>query len=173
MTLQPPVQLAGPRAPVVFVSYAHDDPAHRAAVRRLAELLLDAGIDVRLDQFAEGTVSEWPRWAEREVRSADAILVVASPDYRRRADDEQCPDGSGRGLIWELAFLRELVYAHRQRHRDRIVPVVLPGRSPDDIPFFLGPAGGHRVVVPRLDRAGTDPLTRLLLHRPRPPNRRR
>lgn len=106
-----------------FVSYAHDSGEHRAAVRALAELLRDGGVDVRLDQFVDDEVSEWSRWAEREVREADLIVVVVSPDYRRRADDEQEPDGTGRGVIWELAGIRERIYSDRRNHRRRVAPV--------------------------------------------------
>ena len=163
----------GPGAPGVFISYAHDDRAHCAAVRRLGELLRGAGIDVRLDQFADGEVTEWPRWAERQVRSAHVILVVVSPGYRR-ADDEQEPAGGGRGVTWELAAIRELVYADRRRQRDRVLPVLLPGARAEDIPFFLGPAGGHRLVVPELTEAGVRGLLRALARRrPAPAGLRR
>ena len=163
----------GPAAPRVFISYAHDDRAHCAAVRRLGELLHRAGLDVRLDQFADGQVTEWPRWAEREVRSADVILMVVSPAYRR-ADDEEQPTGAGRGVTWELAAIRELVYADRRRQRDRVLPVVLPGATAEDIPFFLGPAGGHRLVVPEVTEAGVHGLVRRLTSRPvEPPAPRR
>lgn len=152
--------------PRVFISYAHENAAHRAAVRTLAGLLRSRGLDVRLDQYVEDDVSEWPSWAEQEIRSADFIVVVASPGYRQRAGTTGGAGSRGRGVDWELPMIKELVYSDRQRYRSRVISTVLPGTSPEDIPFFLGPAGGHRVTIDSLSPAGIDELSRRLSRPP-------
>src|SRR4051812_50092424 len=66
----------------VFASYAHDSAAHKEHVLTLAKLLIASGVAVTLDQLAKRR-RDWSSWATREMTSADYILVVASPEYRR------------------------------------------------------------------------------------------
>ena len=73
-------------APVrVFVSYAHDDAAHEERVREFWLFLRANGIDARLDLPAAEQRQDWAQWMTRQVRDADRVLVVASPEYKRRA----------------------------------------------------------------------------------------
>ena len=58
------------------------------------------GIDARLDLPAAEGRQDWAQWTAREVRDADRILVVASPEYRRRDVGDAEPD-EGRGVQFE------------------------------------------------------------------------
>src|SRR6266516_3020819 len=83
---------AAARAPArVFVSYAHDDPSHEDRVRRFWLLLRENGIDARLDLTAAERRQDWAQWMTRQVRDAQRVLVVASPEYRRRAEGDAGP----------------------------------------------------------------------------------
>jgi hypothetical protein len=149
----------------VFLSYAHGDgPQHRAAVLRLARLLEAYGIEVTLDRFAENERREWSRWVDVEITAADYTIVVASPTYRLLADGP-APTGS-RGVPYELGLLRELLYTDRERWLPRIVPVLLPGCGPEDIPRFLMPYNGHSIRLPSLDDEGIVALARLVTGQP-------
>jgi hypothetical protein len=83
----------------VFISYAWEDDEYRALVKSLAARLREDGIDARLDAWhLEGLTI--PEFMSREVRHADKILVVCSPQYRQKVhamEDGERITGTG----WE------------------------------------------------------------------------
>src|SRR4051794_4820628 len=124
-------------APRVFVSYAHETQEHKDQVRRFATFLrARVGLDVHLDQWYENERRDWSQWAVDHLVNSDFILVIASPNYKRRADGAAAPD-DGRGSQFEAAILRNSLTRNLRDETKRILPVVLPGRSPADIPEFL------------------------------------
>ena len=64
----------------VLISYAHDDQAHEDRVRDLWLFLRANGVNARLDMLAAERPQDWAQWTMREVRDADRIVVVASPE---------------------------------------------------------------------------------------------
>jgi hypothetical protein len=90
----------------VFISYAHDSPAHKEAVRSLWCFLRENGFDAQLDLPAAERRQDWPLWMLEQVRAADFVLIIASPAYKRRAEGGAAPD-EGRGVQWEAALIRE------------------------------------------------------------------
>ena len=131
----------------VFISYAHDDDTHVSLVRRFRDLLREqAGIDARSDLSAAERPQDWPRWRQEQIEDSDFIVVIASPAYKLRADDKAATD-DGRGVRWEVRLIRELSYADHEAALAKVVPVVLPGRSPAEIPLWLGPTTRTYYVV--------------------------
>jgi hypothetical protein len=149
----------------VFVSYAHDDEAHRRAVLAPADLLERNGLEVVLDQWAEGDRKDWGAWADEHIRSADFVLVIASPDYRR-VGDGTVRTTDNRGVQSEAALIRELLHDHREAWLPKMLPVVLPGRSVDEIPTFLQPRSADHYEVPALDQNGVEHLLRTITGQP-------
>ena len=164
-------QQAGPGpaaglAPVrVFISYAHDDPAHEDRVREFWLFLRRHGIDARADLDAAGQRQRWTQWMTRQIRDADHVLVIASPAYKRRAEGDAAP-GEGNGVQWESDLLQELIYADQPAGLGRVLPVVLPGCTPDDIPLWLAPASTTGYTVSDYTVAGAEPLLRVLTGQP-------
>jgi tetratricopeptide (TPR) repeat protein len=154
----------GPR---VFVSYAHDSAVHRHQVARLARVLSEQGVDVRLDTEAPGGRLDWAAWMDRQVDRADFVLVVASPDYRTYGDGNGPEDGRRRNVRTEAALLRDRLVQDRDAWTRKVLPVVLPGGSADELPRFLLPATTDRYELPALTPVGVDALTRVLFGRPR------
>lgn len=154
-----------PSAPRVFISYAQDDDAHKERVRCLWALLRGNHVDAQIDGPAAEQPQDWPMWMTGQIREADYILVIASPAYRRRAEGEE-EAGIGRGVAWEARQLRAIVHRNPSDWHMRILGVVLPGRSGDDLPSFM--TGGAVTVyeVPSLDRPGIEGLLRYLLQQP-------
>jgi hypothetical protein len=134
-------------------------------VVRLAELLLRNGIEVGLDQWAEGVRRDWVRWTTDQIMSADFVLVVASPGYRAAAEGVTGPSRA-RGAAAEAALLREILYRDRAAHFRRILPIVLPGGTIDDIPLFLMPYSADRFAVSELSTAGIEDLLRMVTDQP-------
>lgn len=153
--------VSGPR---VFVSYAQRPEIHKRQVQAFCWFLRAMGVKVRQDEFATDERRDWALWAIREIAAADFVVVVASAEYRRRAESE-CPPGDGDGVANEAAFLRDRLAYDRWTWHRKILPVVLPGGSLDQIPLFLSPYSASRYEVTSLTPGGAAPLL-ATLHRP-------
>lgn len=150
-----------------FISYAHDTPEHRELVREFWFFLRKSGLDAWSD-FAVGEQRrEWTRTMESAVRQAEFILIVASPEYRRRAAaDRPAGDTAGRGVEYEAGLIRERLYQDRDRWFTRVLPVILPGGSRGDVPDFLLPASSTVYTVTDFTVAGAERLLRVLTGQP-------
>lgn len=156
--------------PRVFVSYSHDNEHHKTLVREFAKFLCAMGMKVELDQWADTKRINWSTWAEQGIANADYVLAIASPDFKRRADGHGVADDDGRGAQSEAETMRELLTARRSLWFSRMLPVVLPGRSPDEIPLFLRPHSATHYVVGEFTRTGAAELLAVLNRTP--PHRR-
>ncbi|WP_236794611.1 SEFIR domain-containing protein [Amycolatopsis sp. GM8] len=138
-------------APLVFVTYSHDTPEHVRQVRTFATFLRTRiGLDVRLDQWDDNIRMDWSLWAIEHLDKADYILAIASPAYKRRAEGTAPPD-EGRGAQFEAARLRDMLTKNLREATERILPVVLPGRSIEEIPSFLNTYSTTRYSIDRID----------------------
>jgi hypothetical protein len=150
--------------PTVFISYAHDSPAHKAAVLGLAELLLRNGVRVELDQWAADR-RDWSAWTSAQLKNSDFTLIVASPEYHR-AGDGHGPAEQNRGVRSEAAIIRDYLHRDRARWLPRLLPVVLPGRAVAEIPDFMQPFSADHYLVDELTDAGIEGLLRVLTGQP-------
>ncbi|MEU8080299.1 SEFIR domain-containing protein [Catellatospora citrea] len=156
-------------APVrVVVSYAWDKDHrdHRENVRALVELLRASGIDARMDLHEQDRPLDWPLWFEGELRTADFVVVAASATYKKRAEGLASPD-EGRGVQFEAGLLRDLVIADRRKWSEKILTVLLPGTSIEDIPLFLNPQSWIWKPVKSLTPHGVEDIVRILTGQPR------
>jgi tetratricopeptide (TPR) repeat protein len=149
----------------VFISYAHGDLQHEELVRGLWLFLRAHGVDARLDLPWAEERRDWAQWMSREVRDADRILVMASPGYRSRAEGDAEPD-QGRGVQWESWLIRQRLYADQRAGLTAVLPVVLPGCSKADIPFWLAPDAATHYVVGEFTVVGAEMLLRALTGQP-------
>lgn len=137
---------SGPR---VFISYAHDNDAHKQLVRNFANLLIRCGLDVRLDQFAGPRRKDWSLWANDNIDNADFVIVIASPTClavgEGKADGNENP-----GMHCELGIIRDRLQANRKLWEQKLLPVVLPGESLSNIPVFLQPQAMDRYEIDEL-----------------------
>ncbi len=148
------------KPPRVFISYAYDSERHKQRVHEFAWFLrAEGGIDVRFDLWDSYRRRDWSVWIIKQVRDADFVLVVASPAYKRRAEGSVEPS-DGRGVQFEAALLRDLLIQDRWVHK--VLPVVLPGRTVDEIPAFLQPHAAGCYVVDSLTMDGIDELYRII-----------
>lgn len=121
----------------VFISYAHDNPEHEDHVHRLWRFLWEQGIEAQLDQLAAEQRQDWSLWTLQQIRAARFVLLIASPEYRRRAEGEALAS-EGRGVQWEAKLIRDEIYADQHAALNRFLPVILPGGSAVDIPQWMG-----------------------------------
>ncbi|MFJ5557916.1 SAV_2336 N-terminal domain-related protein [Streptomyces sp. NPDC093250] len=161
-------KLAERRASRVFISYAHADDggAHAQQVRSLWELLQAQGIDARLDQVGTDAHEDWAAWMRDELEAADFVLVVASPDYKRRAENPGAD--STIGVAFEARLLRNELTHRPAMGIQRILPVVLPGSTNKDLPSFVEHLAP--ITMSTITLAGAEQLLHHLAPRPSVPD---
>lgn len=165
MSSTPDLAIPSPR---VFISYAHESTEHEDQVSLLGTLLRELGIDARVDSWDMHERQDWSQWAIEQLDNADFVLAIASPRFRDRADG-RAPSDEGRGSQFEGAMLRNLMTRDRATWLKRILPVLLPGMGPDDIPEFLSPYSATYYPVDDLTPDGIMELRRTLLRQPAHP----
>jgi nucleoside phosphorylase len=148
----------GPRPPRVFISYAHEDDngAHAQQVRSLGQVLRAEGIDVRLDHIDAEVSRDWTTWMRQEIETADVILVIASPAYKRQAEAD-----TSVGVAYEARLLRNELAHAPDDWINRVLPVVLPGSTREDLPAFLRIFPYY--VIDPITQAGADRLLQRLV----------
>jgi hypothetical protein len=118
----------------VFISYAWEDNEYRDLVKRLAARLRADGINARLDAWHLERLTI-PEFMSREVRHADKIPVLCSPDYRRKVhamEDGERTTGSG----WEAMLVTSSIWAGiDQRSKVSLAP--LRGAWKEAATYFL------------------------------------
>jgi hypothetical protein len=147
----------------VFLSYAHDDPAHEEAVRKLWIFLRSNGLDAYCDLPATADRQDWPTWMAQEIRAARFVLMIASPEYRRRSE-VGTPPPDGRGVQWEAWLIRQDMYANREQALKKYLPIILPGQSAEGLPDWIGP---QAATIYDLSGNGLEDLLRVLTGQPR------
>jgi hypothetical protein len=156
-----------PDHPQVFISYTHDSREHCDAVREFATFLRSGqGIDVVLDQWAGDRRQDWQAWATKNILESGFVIVVASEGYRRMGDGFG-PNDRNLGGQAEAATLRDLLQGNRQDWTRKLLPVILPGHSVEEIPQFLQPRAADHYFVESCTPEGAEELLRHLTRQPR------
>ncbi|UGT62494.1 SEFIR domain-containing protein [Nocardia asteroides] len=156
----------GAAAPRVFVSYTHDDEQHVEAVRRFSVFLAETcGLDMQMDRWDLDRRRDWSLWARAQLAAADYVLIVASP-LCRRVGDGRAGNLDNRGMQSELSLIRELLHTDRETWTAKLLPVVLPGHTPDELPLFLQPQTADHYIITDLTIEGADDLLRVLTAQP-------
>jgi SEFIR domain len=140
--------------PRVFITYAHDGAEHVDQVLRFATLLRrDAGVDVHLDRWYDDGPRDWSAWAGEQIREADFIVAIASPAFKLRTEG-LAPPTEGGSVQYEAALIRDNLIRNLAQETRRLLPVVLPGRSVEELPAFLRPYTTTHYVVDELTVEG-------------------
>ncbi|MGE0260737.1 MAG: SEFIR domain-containing protein, partial [Alphaproteobacteria bacterium] len=143
-------------APVVFISYSHDSPAHRDKVLAFADRLRTEGVKAEIDRYEQFPPEGWNAHCAREIRRADRVLIVCTEIYRRRWDGEEEP-GRGYGVRSEANLIRNYFYEDGSETR-KFVPIMFDGATEAHIPGELKGLGRYRVET----EEGYEQLYRLL-----------
>ncbi|MEM8960533.1 MAG: TIR domain-containing protein, partial [Acidobacteriota bacterium] len=150
--------------PKVLISYSHEDRAHEARVRDLADELCARGIDCRIDQDLDGSPPEgWTKWMERQIEDwADVVLVACTETYRRRWKGEEVP-GTGLGVIFESTIIVRNLYRTGMVNPGRFIPIVFDAA---DIETVITPLYDQNIYCVA-DAEQLDELVAYLLRRDR------
>lgn len=152
-------------SPIIFISYSHDDDAHRNRVLGLAERLRADGYETHLDQYVNGTSTEgWPRWMLNRLDEATHVLCVCTETYYRRFRGHELP-GRGKGGDWEGAWITQQLYDDRS-HNTRFIPVFVADADQAHIPdplraathYILTSDAAYQALLDQIDEvAGVEP----------------
>jgi predicted ATPase len=113
----------------IYVSYANEGPEHEAWVRSVVLRLRRAGHETFFfpDEISPG--ENWPARVSRGLAEADVVVVIATPEYARRAVHV-----SDSGVAYEWSRLT----AARDEHRPvRVIPIVRRGTPYESLPSWL------------------------------------
>jgi hypothetical protein len=147
----------------VFISYAHENPAHRQQVIQFATVLrTELGIDAKLNVWFENERRDWTQWALQQLAEADFVMAIASPAFRERIDGQGDPTVE-RDVWFQGGVLRNLITEDQQKWIRRILPVVLPGNTISDIPQVLFPYSATHYVIEEFTADGLRKLSAALV----------
>ena len=121
--------------PTCFISYAWGNPEQeRWVARELATDLAKAGITVILDRWENTRIgASVPRFIER-VHTADRVVVVGTPLYRRKYDNGEAMHGFVLAAEADLIGMRMLGTESR---KETVLPILLEGTEEDALPPLL------------------------------------
>ena len=111
----------------VFVSYSHDDEAHKNWVLKLATDLRSHGIDVILDQWDLLLGSDIRFFMEQGLSAANIVLCICSAAYVEKVDSGK--GGSGyEGMIMTQSLLKDA-------NTDYIISIIRNNNSEQKAPL--------------------------------------
>lgn len=73
-------------SPKVFISYSHDSQAHKQWTMNFAIRLRNSGVDAILDQWELQPGDDIPHFMERNLASADRVLMICTEPYVIKAN---------------------------------------------------------------------------------------
>lgn len=157
--------MAERRPPRVFISYRHepDRPEHADRVLGLADRLRANGIDAIIDQYETAPPDGWPTWCEREIGSADFVLMFCTEAYHRVLSGGDPPQ-TGRGVLWEARIIRPLIYNAGSKTA-KFVPALFADGDVEHVPLPLRGATWHCIDTAE----GYEDLYRQLTGQPNAP----
>jgi WD40 repeat protein len=121
--------------PSCFISYAWGNPEQeRWVARELATDLAKAGITVILDRWETTRIGvSVPRFVER-VHTADRVVVVGTPLYRRKYDNREAIGGFVLAAEADLISTRMIGAESR---KETVLPILLEGTEEEALPPLL------------------------------------
>ncbi len=118
------------QVPKVFLSYSHDDPAHKRWVADFGSKLLDNGVEVILDQWDLGLGDDAVKFMEHSVTVVDRVLMICTETYVRKADE-----GEGGAGYETMIVTSELV---RDLGTSKFIPVIRQESGKTLLPKCVG-----------------------------------
>ncbi len=148
--------------PTAFVSYSWDNETHKQWVADIATRLRQDGVDARLDQWHTVPGDQLPRFMEAEIRENQFVIVICTPNYKRKSDART----GGVGYEGDI-MTAEVVTTGNHR---KFIPVLASGEWMHAAPSWL--AGKYYLDFSDADKLGknyADLFSTIVGRRPPPP----
>ena len=120
------------RRKVIFISYCWESEEHKKWVRHLAEDLSSV-FDIRIDQELP-LGCELTTFMEQAIAQSDKVLIIATPEYKRRADNRI------RGVGYETSLITDDLVT--DQNRIKFIPIIRKGTKEESYPRYLGSRKG-------------------------------
>jgi hypothetical protein len=117
------------KLPRAFISYSWDSEDHKQWVRDLATKLRGDGVNVMLDRWGLAPGDPLPEFMERSLRENDFILVICTPQYKKKSNART----GGVGYEGHI-MTAELFTAHNHR---KFIPILCHDRWEEAAPSWL------------------------------------
>ncbi|PKH56538.1 hypothetical protein CXF83_15165 [Shewanella sp. Choline-02u-19] len=114
--------------PKVFISYSHDDQAHKKWVLELAQRLRNSGVDAILDQFRVSLGDDLGNFMEKSVAESGRIIMVCTDTYVAKAND-------GLGGVGYEKMIMTAEYMN-QIDTKKVIPLIRQNGT-NNVPTFL------------------------------------
>jgi hypothetical protein len=118
-----------PCPPTAFISYSWDNEPHKAWVMEFAMRLRQEGIDAKLDRWELNLGADVPHFMETAVRTNDFVLILLTPNYRRKSDNRQG------GVGYEGHIMTAELFAGAKP--TKFIPVLREGSWDESSPSWL------------------------------------
>lgn len=113
----------------VFITYCWENDEHNKWVHKLASDLGVAGFDVIID-IKQPLGIELNRFMEQTILNVDKVLIIATPEYKRRADNRE------RGVGYETSLITDDLI--KDQNRIKFIPIIRDGSKESSYPVYLG-----------------------------------
>lgn len=117
---------------VVFISYCWESEDHKEWVRKLASDL-NGLFNVKIDQELPFGV-ELTHFMEQAIAESDKVLIIATPEYKDRADNRK------RGVGYETSLITDDLV--NDQNRIKFIPIIRKGTKELSYPRYLGSKKG-------------------------------
>lgn len=116
--------------PTVFISYSHDNDAHKDWVNKLATDLRSHGVNAILDQWDLRLGADLRFFMENGLSASALVLCICSENYVKKVNEGK--GGSGyEGMIMTQSLLRDA-------NTEYVIPVVRNNSSAQKVPMAFG-----------------------------------
>lgn len=126
-TVSPDTTKVSPKKKV-FISYSWDDDEHKTWVHKLAEDL-SATFEVKID-IKQPLGTELNQFMESLINDTDKALIIATPEYKRRADERI------KGVGYETTLITNDLIS--DQNRIKFIPIIRKGSKEESYPSYLG-----------------------------------
>jgi hypothetical protein len=148
------------KTPVVFISYSWDSDDHKEWVLKVAQKLRKAyGVDIILDQFDLSAGKDMIYFMERSVVNVDKVLIIMTPEYKRKADNRE------RGVGYEYSMISQQFY-ELQTNNTKFIPILRSGELKDSSPVFMKHLIAHYMKDDSRLESDLFDLARLIYEKP-------
>lgn len=150
------------KVPTAFISYSWDSEDHKGWVASIASRLRNDGVEVILDQWHLVPGDQLTEFMEREIRESDYILIICTPEYKRKSDARE--GGAG----YEGDIMTAEVFS--KRNNRKFIPILASNTWINSSPSWLsGKYGIDLSSQAQFERGYKDLITTIRGERAKPP----
>jgi hypothetical protein len=142
----------------VFISYSWDGEEHKEWVLNLANLLVQNGVDVILDQYDLSAGNEMTYFMEKAM-TADKILLILTPGYKTKADNRL----GGVGYEYSMVTIE---YYEKEPNKSKIIPILRNGDKDASCPLYVQSKLFHDMSIDEKFDSKLFELIKLIIDKP-------